>query len=108
MAFKRRMVTKHNRESLRIIGVVGEPVNPTAWKWLHHVVGNGKCAVVDTYWQTETGGFAIVPLPGATPTKPGSATLPYFGVEPVLLDEKGLELKGAEEGNLVSCLSLVK
>jgi len=73
-------VTRHDRSSLRILGSVGEPINPEAWRWYHNVVGEGRCPIVDTYWQTETGSFMITPLPGATPLKPGSATLPFFGV----------------------------
>ena len=88
-------VTKYDRSSLRILGTVGEPINPEAWRWYNDVVGEQKCAIVDTWWQTETGGHMITPLPGATPTKPGSATLPFFGVEPVLLEaESGRELDG--------------
>ncbi len=88
-------VTKHSRKTLRILGSVGEPINPEIWRWYHDVVGGGRCAVVDTWWQTETGGILITPLPGATPTKPGSATLPFFGVKPVVVDaEKGTELEG--------------
>ena len=87
-------VTKYKRTSLRILGSVGEPINPEVWMWYHDVVGEGRCAVVDTWWQTETGGIMITPLPGATPCKPGSATLPFFGVRPVLVDEKGKELAG--------------
>jgi acetyl-CoA synthetase len=102
MAFSQDLVKKHDRSSLKIIGTVGEPINPSAWKWLYHVVGEGKCAVVDTYWQTETGGHVIVPLPGATPTKPGAATLPFLGVEPVLVDHRGALLEGPGEGSLVS------
>ncbi len=79
-------VTRASRASLRILGSVGEPINPEIWKWYHDVVGEGRCAVVDTWWQTETGGILITPLPGVTPTKPGSATLPFFGVAPVLVD----------------------
>jgi acetyl-CoA synthetase len=97
-------VKKYDRSSLRILGSVGEPINPAAWRWYHDVVGDGRCAVVDTWWQTETGGILITPLPGATPTKPGSATLPFFGIEPILLDEKGNEL----EGNGVSGLLALK
>jgi|CXWL01.1.fsa_nt_gi acetyl-CoA synthetase len=94
-------VKKYSRQSLRILGSVGEPINPEVWKWYHDVVGEGRCAVVDTWWQTETGGILITPLPGATPTKPGSATLPFFGIEPVLLDEAGNELLGNDvSGNL--------
>ncbi len=88
------------RDSLRILGTVGEPINPEAWEWYYHKVGHGRCPIVDTWWQTETGGIMIVPLPGATPAKPGSATLPFFGVEPVLLDDEGKILDGAAAGNL--------
>jgi len=87
-------VTPHDRSSLRILGSVGEPINPEAWRWYYHVVGEGRCPVVDTWWQTETGGILISPLPGATPLKPGSATLPFFGIEPVVLDDKGAEITG--------------
>lgn len=87
-------VTSSNRSSLRILGTVGEPINPEAWKWYHEVVGESRCPIVDTWWQTETGGHLITPLPGATELKPGSATLPFFGVEPALLDEKGNEIEG--------------
>jgi acetyl-CoA synthetase len=94
-------VKRHGRKSLRILGTVGEPINPEVWKWYHDVVGEGRCAVVDTWWQTETGGIMITPLPGATPTKPGSATLPFFGVEPVLVDDQGRVLEGNDvRGNL--------
>jgi len=89
-----------NRDSLRILGTVGEPINPEAWEWYFHEVGKAKCPIVDTWWQTETGGIMIVPLPGATAAKPGSATLPFFGVEPVLLDDNGNELEGPASGNL--------
>ena len=88
------------RSSLRVLGTVGEPINPEAWEWYFHQVGHGKCPIVDTWWQTETGGVMIVPLPGATAAKPGSATLPFFGVQPVLLDDEGNELEGATAGNL--------
>jgi len=94
-------VTRYSRKSLRILGSVGEPINPEVWMWYHDVVGEGRCAVVDTWWQTETGGILITPLPGATPCKPGSATLPFFGVRPVLVDEQGRELPGNDvSGNL--------
>jgi acetyl-CoA synthetase len=93
-------VTKTDRSSLRILGSVGEPINPEAWEWYYNVVGNGKCPIVDTWWQTETGGHLITPLPGATDLKPGSATLPFFGVEPCLVDDKGNEIEGAGEGGL--------
>ncbi len=94
-------VLRHGRKSLRILGTVGEPINPEVWQWYHDVVGDGRCAVVDTWWQTETGGILITPLPGATPTKPGSATLPFFGIEPILVDEEGKEIHGnSVSGNL--------
>ncbi len=94
-------VGRFRRDSLRILGTVGEPINPEVWRWYHDVVGEGRCAVVDTWWQTETGGILISPLPGATPAKPGSATLPFFGIEPVLVDDSGAELVGnGVEGNL--------
>ncbi|XP_064486802.1 acetyl-coenzyme A synthetase, cytoplasmic-like [Ornithodoros turicata] len=94
-------VLKYDRKSLRILGSVGEPINPEAWLWYHKVVGNKNCAIVDTFWQTETGGHVLTPLPGATPTKPGSATFPFFGVEPAIVNEEGKELKGEAEGYLV-------
>lgn len=87
--------------SLRILGSVGEPINPEAWEWYHRVIGGGRCPIVDTWWQTETGGIMIVPLPGATPAKPGSATRPFFGVQPALVDADGKILEGATDGNLV-------
>ncbi|QRK09038.1 acetate--CoA ligase [Archangium violaceum] len=94
-------VKKTSRKSLRILGTVGEPINPEVWRWYHDVVGEGRCDVVDTWWQTETGGILITPLPGATPTKPGSATFPFFGIEPVLVDEKGNVIEGnGVSGNL--------
>ena len=93
-------VTSTSRESLRLLGSVGEPINPEAWKWYYHIVGDGRCPIVDTWWQTETGGIMITPLPGATDLKPGSATRPFFGIKPVLLDENGKELEGAASGNL--------
>jgi acetyl-CoA synthetase len=89
-----------SRSSLRILGTVGEPINPEAWEWYFHKVGKEKCPIVDTWWQTETGGIMIAPLPGAIDAKPGSATLPFFGVEPVLLDDEGKVLEGAASGNL--------
>ena len=94
------MVQKTSRASLRILGSVGEPINPEAWLWYYHVVGEGRCPVVDTWWQTETGGILISPLPGATDLKPGSATLPLPGVQPLLVDNDGVPLEGATEGNL--------
>ncbi|HEU0066668.1 MAG TPA: acetate--CoA ligase [Sphingomonas sp.] len=94
-------VTQTSRASLRLLGSVGEPINPEAWRWYYEVVGEGRCPIVDTWWQTETGGQMITPLPGATALKPGSATLPFFGVEPALVDAEGKRLEGAAEGNLV-------
>jgi acetyl-CoA synthetase len=93
-------VTKTSRKSLRLLGTVGEPINPEAWRWYHEVVGESRCPIMDTWWQTETGGHMITPIP-STPLKPGSATLPFFGVEPKLLDGEGKELEGKAEGNLV-------
>jgi acetyl-CoA synthetase len=94
-------VERHSRRSLRILGTVGEPINPETWRWYHDVVGNGRCTVVDTWWQTETGGILITPLPGVTPLKPGSATLPFFGVDPVIVNEEGEVLEGKNvAGNL--------
>ena len=97
-------VKKYDRSSLRVLGSVGEPINPEIWKWYYDVVGEKRCNIVDTWWQTETGGILITPLAGATPTKPGSATYPFFGIEPVLLDEQGNEL----HGNGVSGLLAIK
>ncbi|MEJ0058770.1 MAG: acetate--CoA ligase [Terricaulis sp.] len=94
-------VTKTSRASLRLLGSVGEPINPEAWLWYHRVVGEGRCPIVDTWWQTETGGVLISPLPGATDLKPGSATLPFFGIQPALVDSDGAILEGAISGNLV-------
>ena len=94
-------VTAHDRSSLRVLGTVGEPINPEAWRWYHDVVGEGRCPVVDTWWQTETGGILITPLPGATPQKPGSATRPFFGIRPQVLDADGNVLEGEAEGVLV-------
>jgi acetyl-CoA synthetase len=90
-----------SRKSLRLLGSVGEPINPEAWLWYHKVVGDSRCPIVDTWWQTETGGILISPLPGATPLKPGSATRPFFGIDPALVDDKGKELEGTTSGNLV-------
>ncbi len=93
-------VTGCDRSSLRLLGSVGEPINPEAWMWYHDVVGEGRCPIVDTWWQTETGGILITPLPGATATKPGSATRPFFGIKPVLVDGENNLLEGAVDGNL--------
>ena len=93
-------VTGCDRSSLRLLGSVGEPINPEAWMWYHDVVGEGRCPIVDTWWQTETGGILITPLPGATATKPGSATRPFFGIKPVLVDGENNLLDGAVDGNL--------
>ena len=95
------LVKKSSRSTLRLLGTVGEPINPEAWEWYYHVVGDERCPIVDTWWQTETGGILITPLPGATALKPGSATRPFFGVVPALLDEQGNTLEGATSGNLV-------
>jgi acetyl-CoA synthetase len=94
-------VTKTSRASLRILGSVGEPINPEAWEWYYHVVGGARCPIVDTWWQTETGAIMITPLPGVTDLKPGAASMPFFGVSAALLDADGNELKGATTGNLV-------
>jgi acetyl-CoA synthetase len=94
-------VQKGRRTSLRVLGTVGEPINPEAWEWYYRVVGDGRCPIVDTWWQTETGGILISPLPGATALKPGSATLPFFGVVPAIVDERGQVLEGAADGMLV-------
>ncbi|MGJ4952716.1 acetate--CoA ligase [Bradyrhizobium sp. HKCCYLS20291] len=96
-------VTKTSRASLRLLGSVGEPINPEAWEWYHRVVGDNRCPIVDTWWQTETGGILITPLPGATRLKPGSATRPFFGVVPEIVDADGKTLEGPTEGNL--CLT---
>lgn len=93
-------VQSTSRKTLRILGSVGEPINPEAWMWYFNVAGEGRCPIVDTWWQTETGGILITPLPGATDLKPGSASMPFFGIQPVVLDDQGVELKGACEGNL--------
>ncbi|MYH69669.1 MAG: acetate--CoA ligase [Gammaproteobacteria bacterium] len=93
-------VKKHDRGSLRVLGSVGEPINPEAWEWYYHVVGDARCPIADTWWQTETGGVLIAPYPGATALKPGSATRPCFGVEPCLVDDQGNELEGAVSGAL--------
>ncbi len=93
-------VKKHDRSSLRLLGSVGEPINPEAWMWYHKVVGDERCPIVDTWWQTETGGILITPLPGAIATKPGSATKPFFGIQPVIVDTDNRELEGVVEGNL--------
>ncbi|MCT7357966.1 acetate--CoA ligase [Thalassolituus pacificus] len=101
MAEGSKAVEGTHRESLRLLGSVGEPINPEAWEWYYRTIGEERCPVVDTWWQTETGGIMITPLPGATDTKPGSATLPFFGVQPALVDNTGMLLEGAVEGNLV-------
>src|ERR1700724_2090935 len=94
-------VKRHDLSSLRLLGTVGEPINPEAWMWYYKTIGGGRCPIVDTWWQTETGAAMITPLPGATPTKPGSATKPFFGVLPALVDAEGKILEGAASGNLV-------
>ena len=94
-------VDKHDLSSLRLLGTVGEPINPEAWMWYHDKIGGGRCPIVDTWWQTETGAIMLTPLPGATPTKPGTATLPFFGVDAAILDEEGNEVGPNEGGKLV-------
>ncbi|HCX87465.1 MAG TPA: acetyl-coenzyme A synthetase, partial [Gammaproteobacteria bacterium] len=94
-------VAATQRTSLRLLGTVGEPINPEAWEWYFQTVGEKRCPIVDTWWQTETGGILITPLPGATDLKPGSATRPFFGISPALLDTDGKELEGVASGNLV-------
>jgi acetyl-CoA synthetase len=94
-------VEKHDLSSLRLLGTVGEPINPEAWMWYHQIVGGGRCPIVDTWWQTETGGHMITPFPGATPTKPGSATLPFFGVNAAVVDDQGKEVPPNVGGKLV-------
>ena len=94
-------VTCTSRTSLKLLGTVGEPINPEAWEWYHRVVGDGRCPIVDTWWQTESGGILITPLPGATKLKPGSATLPFFGVQPAIVDNDGNVLEGEASGNLL-------
>ena len=87
-------MNRYSRESLRVLGTVGEPINPEAWRWYFNVVGGGRCSIVDTYWQTETGGHMITGLPGANDMKPGSASLPFLGVEPAVVDEGGNVMEG--------------
>nr|XP_026651057.1 acetyl-coenzyme A synthetase, cytoplasmic isoform X2 [Zonotrichia albicollis] len=101
MKYGEEPVKKHSRKSLKVLGTVGEPINPEAWLWYHRVVGEERCPIVDTFWQTETGGHMLTPLPAATPTKPGSATFPFFGVVPAILNDSGQELEGEAEGFLV-------
>jgi len=101
MAQGNDFVTRTDRSSLRILGSVGEPINPEAWEWYYHVVGNERCPIMDTWWQTETGGILITPLPGVTPLKPGSATLPFFGIVPEIMDHQGRIMEGVAEGILV-------
>ena len=100
MGLGNEFVKKCKLSSLKVLGTVGEPINPEAWKWYYEVIGKKNCPVIDTWWQTETGGILIAPIAGTTPLKPGSATLPFFGVQPVILDNEGNELNGACEGNL--------
>ena len=101
MAEGKEQFSSYKGDSLRIMGSVGEPINPEAWRWYHEVIGHENCPIVDTWWQTETGGILISPLPGATDTKPGSATRPFFGVQPALVDNMGDIVEGTGEGNLV-------
>ena len=101
MAYGNDYVIRTDRSSLRILGSVGEPINPEAWEWYYHVVGEGRCPIMDTWWQTETGGILITPLPGVTALKPGSATLPFFGIKPEIMDAQGNVMEGVAEGILV-------
>ena len=101
MSLGNKPLESTSRESLRVLGTVGEPINPEAWEWYYNVVGKGKCPIVDTWWQTETGSIMISPLAGCTPQKPGSATKPFFGISPAILDSKGKEIEGEGEGSLV-------
>ncbi len=103
MAKSEEATATNSRASLRLLGTAGEPINPEAWGWFHDVFGEGRCPILDTWWQTETGGMMIAPMPGATELKPGSATQPFFGVQPALLDNDGNVLDGATDGNLVIC-----
>ncbi|UCE09119.1 MAG: acetate--CoA ligase [Candidatus Thorarchaeota archaeon] len=100
MKFGEEPVKKHDLSTLNLLGTVGEPINPAAWEWYHRVIGNENCPIVDTYWQTETGGVIMTPLPGATPTKPGSCTRPYFGIDPIIVDETGTPVGENEGGYL--------
>src|SRR5690606_36843527 len=93
-------VKKTRRKTVRLLGTVGEPINPEAWLWYHRVVGDGRCPIVDTWWQTETSGILITPLPGAIALKPGSATRPFFGIQPVIVDADGKVIEGEGCGNL--------
>lgn len=101
MKFGEELIKKYDKSSLKVLGSVGEPINPEVWVWYHTHIGEGKCPIVDTWWQTETGGIMLTPLPGSTKLKPGSATLPFFGIEPAIMDKDGNELKGECEGLLV-------
>ena len=101
MAHGERVMDSSTRDSLRLLGSAGEPINPEAWEWFYRVIGNERCPIVDTWWQTETGGVMIAPLPGATPLKPGAATQPFFGIKPAIMDSEGRRLEGEAEGNLV-------
>uniref|UniRef100_A0A8C5CXE9 acetate--CoA ligase n=1 Tax=Gadus morhua TaxID=8049 RepID=A0A8C5CXE9_GADMO len=101
MKYGSQPVQQRRRASLKVLGTVGEPINPEAWQWYYNVVGEKRCPIVDTFWQTETGGHVLTPLPAATPMKPGSATFPFFGVVPAVLNESGEELEGPSEGYLV-------
>ena len=101
MKYGEEPVKKYNRSTLRVMGTVGEPINPEAWKWYYDVVGDSKRSIVDTYWQTETGGIIVTSLPGATPMKPGSATFPFFGIDLGLMDDKGVEIKGNDKSGVL-------
>jgi acetyl-CoA synthetase len=96
-------VKKTSRKSLKLLGTVGEPINPEAWMWYYKTVGNSKCPIVDTWWQTETGGIIIAPQTGAINLKPGSATKPFYGIKPVIVDKNGVEIKGARGRKTLHC-----
>ena len=105
MAYGDAHVKKHDRSSLRILGSVGEPINPEAWRWYFEVVGDSRCSVADTYWQTETGGHIMTPLPGVTPVKPGSCCLPFFGVAPLIVDAQSGAVQEGDGVDGVLCVS---
>ncbi|MEN8236783.1 MAG: acetate--CoA ligase [Pseudomonadota bacterium] len=105
MRYGSKPVKRHNLDSLRILGTVGEPIDPKSWDWYHSIVGGGHCPIVDTWWQTETGGIMLTPLPGSTDLKPGSVSRPFFGIKPALVDDQGHFLQGPANGNLVICNS---
>lgn len=102
------MLFRYDLSSLKVLGTVGEPINPEAWVWYYNIVGRGNCSIVDTFWQTETGGHTITSLPGCTPMKPGSATFPFFGIKPEIVDENCKPVETGQEGYLVSKLIICR